>query len=123
VHHEDTKSTKDKSDRVSFEVIGAAIEVHRILGPGLLESAYEKALCHELSLRKVHFERQRPLPVVYKGIHLDCSYRLDLVVENRLIVELKAVQTMEPLFEAQLLTYLIALQKPQNLIPLKKPEM
>ncbi|SRR5579872_1404134 len=87
-------------------VIGAAIEVHRGLGPGLLESAYEECLCHELHLRGIRFERQVPLPVEYKGVKLDCGYRLDLVVENVLILEIKCVEHVLPVHEAQLLTYL-----------------
>jgi GxxExxY protein len=82
------------------------IEVHRALGPGLLESAYEECLCHELSLIGLSFERQVPLPVLYKGVRLDCGYRLDLVVEGRVIVEVKSVERLLPIHEAQLLTYL-----------------
>ena len=88
------------------EVIGAAIEIHRILGPGLLESAYEECFCHELKLRNLNFERQKPLPVVFKEVSLDCGYRLDLLVMNALVVEIKAVETLLPMHEAQLLTYL-----------------
>lgn len=88
------------------EVIGAAIEVHKILGPGLLESTYEECLCIELGLRNIPYERQRELPVEYKGVKLDCGYRLDIVVANRLIVELKACDSLQPIHEAQLLTYL-----------------
>ena len=88
------------------KVIGAAIEVHKILGPGLLESAYEGCLCRELELRKMLFERQKELFVEYKGVKLDCGYRLDIVVANRLIVELKACDSLQPIHEAQLLTYL-----------------
>jgi len=88
------------------KVIGAAIEVHKFLGPGLLESTYEKCLCRELELRKFFFERQKELPVEYKGVKLDCGYRLDILVENRLIVELKACESLQPIHEAQLLTYL-----------------
>jgi GxxExxY protein len=88
------------------EVIGAGIEVHRALGPGLLESAYEECLCHELGLRGIHFERQKPLPVAFKGVTLDCGYRLDLLVSNSVVVEIKAVETFLPIHEAQLLTYL-----------------
>lgn len=80
--------------------------MHRHLGPGLLESAYEHCLCHELSLAGREFERQRPLPVIYKGVQLDCGYRLDVVVENRLILELKAVEVLLPVHTTQLLTYL-----------------
>ena len=87
-------------------IIGAAIEVHRELGPGLLESAYEECLCHELTLRGLRYTRQEALPVVYKGVHLDCGYRLDVVVENGITLELKASEALLPIHEAQLLTYL-----------------
>ncbi len=93
-------------NELSSEIIGAAIEVHKGLGPGLLESAYEKCLCHELSLRRISFDRQRPLPVEYKGERLDCGYRLDIVVENSIILELKSCDGIEPIHKAQLLTYL-----------------
>jgi GxxExxY protein len=95
-----------REDRITGEIIGAAIEVHRELGPGLLESAYEQCLCHELSLRAVPFQRQVDLPVVYKGIQLDCGYRMDLIVGDRVVVELKTVDKLQPVHEAQLLTYL-----------------
>jgi GxxExxY protein len=91
---------------LSERVLGACIEVHRHLGPGLLESAYEECLCHELSLTGLGFARQRPLPVVYKGVMLDCGYRLDVVVEEKLVLELKAVDHLLPVHEAQVLTYL-----------------
>ncbi len=87
-------------------IIGGAIEVHQALGPGLLESAYEQCLCHELSLRGIPFRRQVELPVQYKGIKLDCGYRIDVLVEDLVIVELKAVEQLLPIHEAQLLTYL-----------------
>lgn len=87
-------------------IIGAAIDVHRVLGPGLLESAYERCLCRELTLRRIPFERQMPLPVEYKGVRLDCGYRVDLVVNGMVIVEVKAVSAIAPIHEAQLLTYL-----------------
>ena len=87
-------------------IIGAAIEVHRALGPGLLESAYEECLCHELGLRGLSFERQYPLPVVYKGVTLACGYRMDIVVEDQVVIELKTVDKLLPVHEAQLLTYL-----------------
>jgi len=93
-------------DQLSGKIIGAAIEVHKALGPGLLESAYEQCLCRELSLREVPYERQVALPVEYKGATLDCGYRLDLVVNGKIIVELKAVSTITDLHRAQLLTYL-----------------
>ena len=93
-------------DPVSKAVIGCAIEVHRHLGPGLLESAYEKCLAKEMELHGMRFELQRQLPVDYKGLRLDCGYRLDAVVEDTLIVELKSVDALLPIHEAQLLTYL-----------------
>ena len=91
---------------VTGEVIGAAIEVHRALGPGLLESAYEECLCRELSLRGTPFVRQLHLPVEYKGVKVDCSYRLDLLVASSVVVEVKAVVALEPIHMAQLLTYM-----------------
>jgi GxxExxY protein len=93
-------------NEITEKIIGAAIEVHRALGPGLLESAYEECLCHELTLRELAFERQKPLPVEYKGVKLDCGYRLDLLVEALVVVEIKAVEVIQPIHEAQLLTYL-----------------
>lgn len=87
-------------------IIGGAIEVHQALGPGLLESAYEQCLCHELSLRGISFRRQVELPVQYKGVKLDCGYRIDILVEDLVIVELKAVEKLLAVHEAQLLTYL-----------------
>jgi len=93
-------------DEITEQVIGSCIEIHKQIGPGLLESAYEECLCHELAQRNVRFERQRPLPVKYKNVTLDCGYRLDLVVENRIILELKTVENLLPIHEAQLLTYL-----------------
>jgi GxxExxY protein len=87
-------------------IIGAAIEVHRALGPGLLESAYEECLCEELKLRGIPFERQKPLPVTYKGRQLDCGYRLDLLVADAVVLELKAIEAFAPIHDAQLLTYL-----------------
>jgi GxxExxY protein len=88
------------------EIIGAAIEVHRHLGPGLLESAYEECLCHELKLRKIAFQRQLDLPVSYKGVNLACGYRIDLLIENLVIAELKCVERLLPVHDAQLLTYM-----------------
>ena len=101
-----TEDEKANANKITGEIIGAAIEVHKVLGPGLLESAYEECLCHELGLRGVVFERQVPLPLEYKGIRLDCGYRIDLVVEKHIIVELKTVNKIDPIHEAQLLTYL-----------------
>ncbi|MGC2107889.1 MAG: GxxExxY protein [Candidatus Korobacteraceae bacterium] len=88
------------------DLIAAAVEVHRQLGPGLLESAYQACLCHELALRRIDFKTQVPLPIDYKGIHLDCAYRMDLVVGGKLAVELKSVDKILPIHNAQLLTYL-----------------
>ena len=88
------------------EVIGAAIEVHKALGPGLIESTYEECLCIELGLRNIPFERQKEIPIEYKGVNLNHAYRLDIVVPNKLIVELKACESLEPIHDAQLLTYL-----------------
>ncbi len=92
-------------NQLTEQVIGAGMEIHKTLGPGLLESAYEECLCRELSLAGIGSGRQRPLPIAYKGVRLDCGYRLDLVVEDKLIVELKTVRELLPVHEAQLLTY------------------
>jgi GxxExxY protein len=93
-------------NRVTEAIIGAAIEVHKTLGPGLLESAYEQCLCRELELRGITFKRQVLLPVAYKGIELDCGYRLDVLVEDQVVVEIKTVENLLPIHEAQLITYL-----------------
>jgi GxxExxY protein len=94
-------------EELTHSIRGALIEVHRELGgAGLLESAYEHCLCHELTIRGFAFERQVSLPVRYKGLLLDCGYRMDLVVERRVLLELKAVETLHPLHHAQVLTYL-----------------
>ena len=93
-------------NKLSSDIIGAAIEVHKALGPGLLESAYEECLCYELTLRDFATERQKPLPLSYKGKTLDCGYRMDLVVEKTIIVEVKSCEKFEPIHKAQLLTYL-----------------
>jgi GxxExxY protein len=93
-------------NKLSSKIIGAAIEVHKALGPGLLGSAYEKCLCHEINLQGISFEKQKPLAVSYKGIKLDCGYRLDVVVENAIILELKSCEKIKPVHKAQLLTYL-----------------
>ena len=93
-------------NKLSSKIIGAAIEVHKALGPGLLESAYEECICHEMSYGGLSLERQKPLPIRYKGIKLDCGYRLDVVVVNAIILELKSCDKIEPIHKAQLLTYL-----------------
>ena len=93
-------------NEITHEIIGAAIEVHKLLGPGLLESAYEACLCREFALRKIGFQKQKPVPLVYKDIKLDCGFRLDLLVEKRIVVELKSVDALAPIHEAIMLTYL-----------------
>jgi GxxExxY protein len=93
-------------EELSAVIRAALFDVHRSLGPGLLESAYEQCLCHELSLRGLTFRRQVELPVVYKGIKLDCGYRIDLIVEEKAILELKCVDAIHPIHRAQVLTYL-----------------
>lgn len=97
---------KEKLEMIASEVIGAAIEVHRILGPGLLESTYERCLCKELDLRKISYKRQEKLIVNYKGEIVEESYRLDMIVENEIILELKAVEEFKEIHKYQLLTYL-----------------
>src|SRR5579884_3209968 len=97
------RSTRDPR---TSPIIGAALEVHRQLGPGLLESAYEECLCHEFELRNIQFRRQVELPVIYKGLKLDCGYRVDLIIDDQVVVELKSIEHLLPVHEAQLLTYL-----------------
>jgi GxxExxY protein len=106
IHHRGTEDTEGSSRRCTHDIVGAAIEVHRRLGPGLLESAYEKCLCRELYLRRVRFQQQVALPVEYRGLNLDCGYRLDIVVEQSVIVEVKALKKVLPVHRAQVLTYL-----------------
>ncbi len=91
---------------LSNQVIGCAIEVHRALGPGLLESTYEQCMAHELGLKGINCQTQHPLPVEYKGVRLECGYRVDILVENEIILELKSVDTVTGIHEAQLLTYI-----------------
>jgi GxxExxY protein len=88
------------------QIIGALIEVHRTLGPGLLEAAYQSCVASEFALQEIPFEQERPLPLEYKGVHVDCGYRLDFVVAGKVVVELKAVEALLPVHEAQLLTYM-----------------
>ena len=95
-----------KFDELSNKVIGCAIEVHRLLGPGLLESTYEQCLAHELSINNIEFELQHSLPVIYKDIRLDCGYRIDILIKNELIIELKSVEEIKGIHKAQLLTYM-----------------
>ena len=93
-------------NEISKKIIGAAIEVHKALGPGLLESAYEQCLAHELTLRQVQYRKQVALPLVYKGLPVDCSYRLDFLVEEKVVLEIKAIETILPVHQAQVLTYI-----------------
>ena len=92
-------------NELTYETIGAAIEVHRTLGPGLLESSYRECLCRELLLRGISFRRERGLPLEYKGIRLDCGYRIDILVDDLVVVEIKSVQALTAIHDAQLLTY------------------
>ena len=115
---ESLRHTEDGEPRDprSSPIIGAAIEVHRHLGPGLLESAYEECLCHELKLRGLDFKRQIDLPLMYKGLSLDCGYRIDLVVQDEVILELKSVEKLLAVHQAQLLTYMRLARKKVGLL-------
>ena len=103
-------------DPLSKDIIGAAIEVHKHLGPGLLESAYEECLSFELMKREYKIERQKPIPVVYKEIKLDCGYRIDILVEETIVLELKSVESFNPVHVAQILTYMKFAQKKIGLL-------
>ncbi len=105
-----------RENELSGQVIGAAIEVHKQLGPGLLESAYEECLAHEMKLRGIFFERQKAVPLTYKGVQLDCGYRLDFLVDGLVVVELKTVKNFEPVHEAQMITYLRLTNKKLGLL-------
>ena len=107
---------KDRLDSITRRIIGAAIEVHRRLGPGLLESAYEACMAHELRQIGFKVEQQKPLPVTYKDVKLDCGYRLDLVVEDPVIVDIKALERLAPIHDAQSLSYLRISNKRVGLI-------
>jgi GxxExxY protein len=98
------------------QIIGAAIEVHKAIGPGLLESVYQECMCRELNLRRLNLQREVKVPVIYKGVALDCGYRLDLIVEDTVILELKCVERVIPIHQAQLLTYLKLLDTPVGFI-------
>jgi GxxExxY protein len=100
------RENENQKDPRTAPIIGAAIEVHRHLGPGLLESAYEEGLCHELHLRGLSFRRQVDLPVAYKGVQLACGYKIDVIVQEEVVLELKTVERLLPVQDAQLLTYL-----------------
>lgn len=103
-------------NQITEKIIGAAIEIHKTLGPGLLESAYEECLCYELSRARISFRRQVDLPVSYKEVKLDCGYRIDILVEEEVIIELKTVEKLLPIHEAQLLTYLKMMDKRLGLL-------
>jgi GxxExxY protein len=103
-------------DPLTGKVIGYAINVHRELGPGLLESTYQQCLAHELALNGINFKIEHALPVNYKGIHLDCGYRIDLLIENQLIIELKAVEEVCNIHKAQILTYMKLSKIPTGLL-------
>lgn len=96
----------ERLNKITEEIIGAAVEVHRNLGPGLLESSYEACLLYELAQRELKVEQQKSLPLVYKEVSLDCGYRLDLLVEDQVIVEIKSIDQLSPIHKAQLLSYL-----------------
>lgn len=108
--------TKKEVNQLAYEIVGCAIEVHRQIGPGLLESVYETCLVYELQLKGFKVIRQLTVPVVYKEVRLEADLRLDLLVNDCVVVELKAVENLIPLFEAQLLTYMKLLQKPKGLL-------
>jgi len=117
IHHGDAKTrSKLIHEELTKKIIGAAIEVHRALGPGLMESVYEECLCHELHLRGLKFQRQLSIPITYKGVKLDCGYQLDLLVEDTVILELKCAERIIPVHEAQLLTYMKLLNKPVGFV-------
>ena len=108
--------TKKELDELTYKIIGAAIEVHKALGPGLLESVYHKCLKQELTLRDLSFVSEFLVPVHYKGIDVDTELRCDFLVENKVVVELKAVEAIAPVFEAQVLTYMKLLEKPKGIL-------
>ena len=114
IHRRDAEALR--INKITETIIGSAIEVHRILGPGLLESAYEECLCHELVHAGLVFRRQVEMPLAYKTVRLDCGYRLDLVVEETVVVELKTVDHLLPVHEAQLFTYLKLYGSPVGLL-------
>ena len=113
---EPNEDKRQKLNELNYRVLGLAIEVHRVLGPGLLESAYEEALAHEFAQAKLSFQRQLEVPLLYKGLRLSCDYRLDFLIEDLLILELKSVGGLLPLHHAQLLTYLRLMQRPIGLL-------
>jgi len=108
--------TKKYLDELTYKILGCAIEVHKALGPGLLESIYEKCFLHELKLKNLNYISQQIIPVEYKGIILDCELRYDVLVEDLIAVELKAVNLMHPIFEAQIQTYMKLMKKPKGIL-------
>ena len=108
--------TQKKLDQLTYKIIGCAIEVHKNLGPGLLESIYEKCLIHELRLNNFDVKSQITIPLLYKGVEMDCDLRLDLLVDDLIVVELKSVNELHPIFEAQLLTYMKLLKSPKGIL-------
>ena len=112
----DIDPVRERINLLTEKIIGCSIEVHKAIGPGLLESAYEECLCYELAQNNLRFERQVPLPVLYKGVNLDCGYRLDIIVEDLVILEIKAVDRLMAINEAQLLSYLRMLDKRVGLL-------
>ena len=108
--------TKKYLDNLTYKIIGCAIEVHKELGPGLLESVYQKCFLHELKLQGLGYQSQLVIPINYKAEELDCSLRLDVLVEGLIVVELKAVDYMIPIYDAQLLTYMKLLEKPKGIL-------
>jgi GxxExxY protein len=110
------ESGEHQGDPRTSPIIASAIEVHRHLGPRLLESAYEECLCHELHLRGITFERQVSLPVLYKGLPLDCGYQIDLIVQDEVVLELKSIEKILPIHQAQLLTYMKLAKKSVGLL-------
>lgn len=108
--------TKQHLDNLTYKVIGAAIEVHKFLGPGLLESVYQQCLAREFHLRGISYQRHLEVPIDYKGLEIESPLRCDFLVERTLLVELKAVEAMPPVYDAQLLTYMALLQKPKGIL-------
>lgn len=108
--------TKKHLDQLTYKIIGAAIEVHKYLGPGLLESTYQLCLEHELHLREIYFISQPIIPIFYKNIELDSTLRCDFFVENCIVIELKSVEIVKPIFHAQLLTYMKLLEAPKGIL-------
>lgn len=108
--------TKTQVNQLAYEVVGCAIEVHKQVGPGLLESVYETCLCHELRTKGYQIERQMLVPIHYKGLYLEAELRLDVLVNDLIVVEIKAVEKMIPYYDAQILSYMKLLEKPKGLL-------